>query len=51
MRDGRRRVAVTGLGAVTPLGHTAADTWRAALAGESGIGPITQFDQIGRAHV
>ena len=47
MRDGRRRVAVTGLGAVTPLGHTAAETWRAALAGESGIGPITQFDPSG----
>src|ERR671933_395362 len=32
-----RRVVVTGLGAVTPLGNTAPDTWRAALAGESGI--------------
>ena len=39
-----RRVAVTGLGAVTPLGNDAASTWRAALAGESGIDWIRAFD-------
>lgn len=40
----RRRVAVTGLGAVTPIGDDVGSTWRAMLAGESGIGPITLFD-------
>jgi 3-oxoacyl-[acyl-carrier-protein] synthase II len=39
-----RRVAVTGLGAVTPLGNDAESTWRAALAGESGIDWIRSFD-------
>ena len=37
-------MVVTGLGMISPLGHNVADSWRAALAGESGIGPITQFD-------
>jgi 3-oxoacyl-[acyl-carrier-protein] synthase II len=40
----KRRVVVTGLGIVCPLGSTVADTWGATLAGESGIGPITRFD-------
>ena len=39
-----RRVAITGLGAVTPLGNSAPDTWRAATAGESGIDWIRSFD-------
>src|SRR5947208_15237224 len=39
-----RRVAVTGLGAVTPLGNDARSTWRAAVAGESGIDWIRAFD-------
>jgi 3-oxoacyl-[acyl-carrier-protein] synthase II len=39
-----RRVVVTGLGAVTPLGNTAPETWRAALEGESGIDWIRAFD-------
>ena len=39
-----RRVAVTGLGAVTPLGSDAPSTWRAAVAGESGIDWIKSFD-------
>src|SRR6266576_7205069 len=39
-----RRVAVTGLGAITPVGNTAPDTWRAAVSGESGIGWISSFD-------
>jgi 3-oxoacyl-[acyl-carrier-protein] synthase II len=42
-----RRVAVTGLGAVTPLGNDAPSTWRAALAGESGIDWIRSFDASG----
>jgi 3-oxoacyl-[acyl-carrier-protein] synthase II len=39
-----RRVAVTGLGAVTPLGNDVPSTWRAAVAGESGIDWIRAFD-------
>jgi 3-oxoacyl-[acyl-carrier-protein] synthase II len=39
-----RRVAVTGLGAVTPLGNDARSTWRAAIAGESGVDWIRAFD-------
>jgi 3-oxoacyl-[acyl-carrier-protein] synthase II len=39
-----RRVVVTGLGAVTPIGANAAATWRAAVAGESGIDFIRSFD-------
>src|SRR5580704_7492211 len=42
-----RRVAVTGLGAVTPLGLNAKATWSALIAGRSGIGPITRFDASG----
>jgi 3-oxoacyl-[acyl-carrier-protein] synthase II len=40
----KRRVVVTGLGAVTPLGNSAAESWANATAGKSGIGPITRFD-------
>ncbi len=43
----RRRVAVTGLGAVTPLGEEVGSTWEGMLAGRSGVGPITQFDTSG----
>jgi 3-oxoacyl-[acyl-carrier-protein] synthase II len=39
-----RRVAITGLGAVTPLGNDVPSTWRAAVAGESGIDWIRAFD-------
>jgi 3-oxoacyl-[acyl-carrier-protein] synthase II len=42
-----RRVAITGIGAVTPLGNDAPSTWRAALAGESGVGWISTFDTDG----
>jgi beta-ketoacyl-acyl-carrier-protein synthase II len=42
-----KRVAITGIGAVTPLGLDAASTWRAALAGESGIDWISTFDTNG----
>ncbi|MGA1287890.1 MAG: beta-ketoacyl synthase N-terminal-like domain-containing protein, partial [Rubrivivax sp.] len=40
----RRRVVVTGLGLVSPVGNTVADGWSALLAGRSGIAPITRFD-------
>jgi 3-oxoacyl-[acyl-carrier-protein] synthase II len=42
-----KRVVVTGMGAVTPLGNTLADSWEALKAGKSGIGPITRFDASG----
>jgi 3-oxoacyl-[acyl-carrier-protein] synthase II len=42
-----RRVVVTGLGAVTPLGNDAASTWDAAVAGRSGIDFISTFDTSG----
>jgi 3-oxoacyl-[acyl-carrier-protein] synthase II len=40
----RRRVVVTGLGAITPLGIDVKETWDSMLAGRSGVGPITRFD-------
>ncbi len=40
----RRRVVVTGLGCISPVGNTVADAWATLLAGQSGIGPITRFD-------
>ncbi len=43
MADGRR-VVVTGLGALTPLGNDVASTWSGMVEGRSGIGPITAFD-------
>ena len=43
----RRRVVVTGMGAMTPLGLTLEETWEGLLAGRSGVGPITQFDASG----
>ena len=43
----RRRVVITGLGAVTPLGLTAGESWRAVREGVCGIGPITLFDPAG----
>ncbi len=39
-----KRVVVTGLGALTPIGNNAAETWENALKGKSGAGPITHFD-------
>ncbi|MDA8741176.1 beta-ketoacyl-ACP synthase II [Schleiferiaceae bacterium] len=39
-----KRVVVTGLGALTPVGNTAEETWTNLLAGKSGAGPITRFD-------
>ena len=40
----RRRVVVTGTGAVTPVGMGVDETWEAMLAGRSGVGPVTSFD-------
>ncbi|WP_425393857.1 beta-ketoacyl-ACP synthase II [Caryophanon latum] len=40
----KRRVVVTGVGAVTPVGNTAKETWSAVLAGKSGVGPLTRLD-------
>src|ERR1044071_5973943 len=40
----KRRIVVTGLGLVTPLGTGVDKTWKAICAGESGIGRITKFD-------
>src|SRR5208337_2470841 len=40
----KKRVVITGLGLITPIGIGVDETWSAALKGKSGIGPITQFD-------
>ena len=40
----RRRVVVTGLGCISPVGSTVADAWSNILAGRSGIGLISKFD-------
>jgi len=42
--NGRRRVVITGLGLVSPLGNDVESSWRGLLAGESGAAEITQFD-------
>lgn len=43
----QRRVVVTGVGAVTPLGNTIQESWAAALEGKSGVAQITKFDTTG----
>ena len=40
----KRRIVVTGLGMITPLGNTVEKNWQALCKGESGIGPVTRFD-------
>lgn len=40
----KRRVVVTGLGCVSPVGNTVKETWNALLEGKSGVAPITLFD-------
>src|SRR5919204_5959854 len=42
--NGRRRVVITGLGAVTPLGTDVESSWETLVAGRSGAAEITQFD-------
>ncbi len=44
---GRRRVAVTGVGLLSPVGLTRAQNWESLLAGRSGVGVITRFDAGG----
>ena len=47
--SGRRRVVITGLGAVTPLGNDARSSWEQLVAGRGAAGPITAFDTTGFA--
>jgi 3-oxoacyl-(acyl-carrier-protein) synthase len=47
LRSRQRRVAITGLGMMTPVGRDTASTWAALIAGHSGVGPITTFDASG----
>ena len=44
MSSNRRRVVVTGLGCVSPLGNSVPESWAGALAGRSGIVAVTHFD-------
>lgn len=44
----KRRVVITGMGAITPVGHTAEETWQAVREGVCGIGPITRYDPAGQ---
>ncbi len=48
--NGRRRVVITGLGCVSPLGNSVDESWRNLLAGESGAAEITQFDHSSPAY-
>lgn len=43
----KRRVVITGMGAITPLGNSVAETWEGICLGKSGIAPITRFDCAG----
>jgi 3-oxoacyl-[acyl-carrier-protein] synthase II len=47
VNGGRRRVVITGVGAVTPLGNDVETTWTNLISGRSGAGPITHFDPSG----
>ncbi|MFQ5551137.1 MAG: beta-ketoacyl synthase N-terminal-like domain-containing protein, partial [Gemmatimonadales bacterium] len=47
MTDRRRRIAITGIGIVSPLGNDTATTWEALLANRTGVAPITIFDASG----
>src|SRR5690348_12273494 len=47
MAEGKRRVAITGLGLVTPVGNDVPTSWRAVLEGRSGAAPISLFDASG----
>lgn len=45
----KRRVVVTGMGMLSPIGNNVADSWEATVAGRSGIAPITMFDPVDHA--
>ena len=47
----KRRVVVTGLGAVTPIGNNVKDFWAGIREGKVGIGPITKFDTLSLIHI
>ena len=40
----KRRVVITGIGAITPIGHSATESWQAARNGVCGVAPITAYD-------
>src|SRR5215210_9230566 len=44
MAKGERRVVITGMGAVSPLGNDVEASWTSAREGRSGLGPVTRFD-------
>lgn len=51
-RPDSQRVVITGLGLVTPVGNDVPATWSAIVSGQSGVGPITQFDTTGyKVHI
>ena len=39
-----KKIVITGLGCISPLGQTVKETWEGVVSGRSGAGPITQFD-------
>jgi 3-oxoacyl-(acyl-carrier-protein) synthase len=47
----RRRVAITGIGMVTPVGNDAPTTWANLVVGRSGVAPIAYFDARGPTHI
>ena len=52
MADSKRRVVVTGLGVISPIGNDVDTFWRRLVAGESGVGEITRFDTTGyKVHI